>query len=74
MGIAQKPQKICWSQIIRIGFLGGIGFTMSFFVSQLAFSDLLILNQAKIAVLIASIMSGLIGFFILKLFGNQSTK
>ncbi|WP_321316400.1 Na+/H+ antiporter NhaA [Labilibaculum sp.] len=74
IGIAQKPQKICWSQIIGIGFLGGIGFTMSFFVSQLAFSDSLILNQAKIAVLIASIMSGLIGFFILKLFGNQSTK
>ncbi len=74
MGIAQKPQKICWSQILGIGFLGGIGFTMSFFVSQLAFSDSLILNQAKIAVLIASVMSGLIGFMILKMFCNQSTK
>ncbi|MBL4560164.1 MAG: Na+/H+ antiporter NhaA [Labilibaculum sp.] len=74
IGIAQKPQKICWSQIIGIGFLGGIGFTMSFFVSQLAFSDPMILNQAKIAVLIASVMSGLLGFIILKIVNNKSTK
>ncbi len=74
LGIALKPQKICWSQILGIGFLGGIGFTMSFFVSQLAFFDPLILNQAKIAVLIASVMSGSIGFIILKMFRNPSTK
>ncbi|PKQ63761.1 Na+/H+ antiporter NhaA [Labilibaculum filiforme] len=74
MGFAQKPKKICWSQIIGIGFLGGIGFTMSFFVSQLAFSDPLILNQAKIAVLVASVMSGLLGFIILKMVSSKVEK
>ncbi|NOU58183.1 Na+/H+ antiporter NhaA [Marinifilum caeruleilacunae] len=66
--IAQKPSEICWSQILGIGFLGGIGFTMSFFVSQLAFADPEVLSLAKFAVLIASLMSGVIGFLILKLF------
>ena len=74
MGFAQKPQKICWSQIIGIGFLGGIGFTMSFFVSQLAFSDPSILNQAKIAVLIASVVSGLLGFIILRMSNTKPVK
>lgn len=67
-GFAQKPLEICWSQIIGIGFLGGIGFTMSFFVSQLAFTDPSVLSLAKIAVLVASIGSGVVGFAILKLF------
>lgn len=66
IGFAQKPKKICWTQVVGIGFLGGIGFTMSFFVSQLAFFDPVILNQAKIAVLIASVMSGILGFIILR--------
>jgi len=68
LGFAQKPVDVCWSQIIGIGFLGGIGFTMSFFVSQLAFSDPAVLSLAKVAVLIASVFSGLVGFLILKFF------
>jgi len=70
-GFAQKPQEINWSQIIGIGFLGGIGFTMSFFVSQLAFIDASVLNQAKIAVLLASVISGILGFIILKKFCSK---
>lgn len=68
MKLAQKPSEICWSQILGIGFLGGIGFTMSFFVSQLAFTDPEVLSLAKFAVLIASLCSGITGFLILKLF------
>lgn len=67
-GFAQKPKEVCWSQIVGIGFLGGIGFTMSFFVSQLAFDDSAELSLAKFSVLFASIMSGILGFIILKLF------
>jgi NhaA family Na+:H+ antiporter len=66
--LAQKPTEICWPQILGIGFLGGIGFTMSFFVSQLAFIDSEVLSLAKFAVLIASFLSGILGFVILKLF------
>ncbi len=72
LGMAQKPAEVCWSQIIGIGFLGGIGFTMSFFVSQLAFGDPAVLSLAKFAVLIASVFSGLIGFLILKFFCQKS--
>lgn len=68
LGFAQKPTELCWSQIIGIGFLGGIGFTMSFFVSQLAFTDPAVLSLAKIAVLVASVGSGVVGFAILRLF------
>jgi len=71
LGFAQKPIDVCWAQIIGIGFLGGIGFTMSFFVSQLAFTDPAVLSLAKIAVLIASVLSGLIGFLILKSFSQE---
>lgn len=71
LGFAQKPQEVNWSQIIGIGFLGGIGFTMSFFVSQLAFIDPSVLNQAKIAVLLASVISGIFGFIILKKFCSK---
>jgi NhaA family Na+:H+ antiporter len=71
LGFAQKPIDVCWTQIIGIGFLGGIGFTMSFFVSQLAFTDPAVLSLAKIAVLIASAFSGLIGFLILKFYSQK---
>ncbi len=73
LGFAQKPIDVCWTQILGIGFLGGIGFTMSFFVSQLAFSDAAVLSLAKVAVLIASVLSGVIGFLILKYFSNNQT-
>lgn len=71
LGIAQKPTELYWSQIVGIGFLGGIGFTMSFFVSQLAFTDPSVLSLAKVAVLIASIGSGVLGFVILKVFSRK---
>ena len=71
LGLARKPVDVYWSQILGIGFLGGIGFTMSFFVSQLAFTDSSVLSVAKLAVLIASVFSGLIGFLILKFFSHD---
>lgn len=72
LNLAKKPSKICWSQILGIGFLGGIGFTMSFFVCQLAFVNIEVLNLAKFAVLIASFISGIVGFIILKVFCVKS--
>jgi NhaA family Na+:H+ antiporter len=73
-GWAQKPEEIAWSQIIGIGFLGGIGFTMSFFVSQLAFLDEQVLSLAKFAVLIASFIAGVVGFTILKYFSKNENE
>ncbi len=71
LGFAEKPNDVRWAQIIGIGFLGGIGFTMSFFVSQLAFADPATLSLAKMAVLIASVLSGFIGFMLLKKFSKE---
>ncbi|TKG97157.1 Na+/H+ antiporter NhaA [Puteibacter caeruleilacunae] len=66
-GLAKKPDDVHWIQIIGVGLLGGIGFTMSFFVSQLAFTEVEFLRMAKFAVLMASVCSGFVGFWVLRL-------
>jgi len=67
MGIAKLPEASSMSQIFGVAFLGGIGFTMSIFVADLAFmgSDTLIF-QAKIGILCASLFSGLFGYIWLR--------
>ncbi len=60
------PQGIRWKDIMGVGFLGGIGFTMSIFITLLAFDDDLIINEAKMSILIASVIAGTIGFFWLR--------
>jgi NhaA family Na+:H+ antiporter len=67
MKISTLPPDSKWSYIFGAGILGGIGFTMSIFISLLAFSDAFIIDQAKIAVLIASLCAGVVGFLFLKL-------
>jgi len=65
--VAKLPEGSTMSQIFGVAFLGGIGFTMSIFVADLAFigNDELIF-QAKIGILAASLFAGLFGFFWLK--------
>jgi NhaA family Na+:H+ antiporter len=53
-------------QMVGLGFLGGIGFTMSMFISSLAYQDAGLLNHAKIGILIGSLTSGILGYLILK--------
>jgi NhaA family Na+:H+ antiporter len=67
LNIAKLPKDSTMSQIFGVAALGGIGFTMSIFVADLAFSgnDLFIF-QAKIGILAASIFSGLLGFIWLR--------
>jgi NhaA family Na+:H+ antiporter len=66
-GLCVLPKDLKWKDIIGVGFLAGIGFTMSIFITLLAFSDTTLINNSKIAILIASFFAGLLGFFILKL-------
>ncbi len=64
--ISSLPDKAAWMQIIGVGFLAGIGFTMSIFISVLSFTgQTLLLSEAKFSVLVASILSGVIGALIL---------
>ncbi len=60
------PKDLSWKKIIGVGFLGGIGFTMSIFVTLLAFEDNQIITNSKFMILIGSLISGIIGFVWLK--------
>jgi NhaA family Na+:H+ antiporter len=52
--------------------LGGIGFTMSIFIALLSFENVEYQTEAKFAVLIASVMSGIAGFLLLKMYNKHS--
>lgn len=69
-GLCRLPNDLAWRHVFGAGALAGIGFTMSIFITNLAFvgaGDLV--NDSKMAILIASILSGIIGFVWLKLRG-----
>lgn len=67
LGLCALPPDLKWKNILAAGFLGGIGFTMSIFITLLAFDDAEIINNSKIAILVASFVAGLIGFSWLRL-------
>jgi NhaA family Na+:H+ antiporter len=56
---------VTWAQVTGAGCLAGIGFTMSLFVTDLAFNDELLIATAKVGILAASLASGFIGFVLL---------
>jgi NhaA family Na+:H+ antiporter len=66
IGLCVLPTDLKWKNIIGAGFLGGIGFTMSIFITILAFENADIVNNSKIAILMASLISGVIGFLWLR--------
>ncbi|MDO3695794.1 Na+/H+ antiporter NhaA [Wenyingzhuangia sp. chi5] len=68
IGFCKLPEDLSWKSIIGVGFLGGIGFTMSIFITLLAFDNDDIINKAKFVILLSSLIAGLIGFISLKLF------
>ena len=65
-GLCALPNDLKWKNIIGAGFLGGIGFTMSIFITLLAFDDNEVIDHSKIAILLASLIAGTIGFLFLK--------
>lgn len=66
LGLCKLPIDLNWKTILGVGFLGGIGFTMSIFVTLLAFDNETIINNAKFIILLSSLTAGTIGFFSLK--------
>ena len=68
LGIAALPEGVTPGQIIGLGFLAGIGFTMSVFISELAFYDEDLTTLAKKAIFAASFLSGVIGYVMLRFF------
>ncbi|MGA9639100.1 Na+/H+ antiporter NhaA [Flavobacterium sp.] len=66
IGFCKLPADLNWKTIISVGFLGGIGFTMSIFITLLAFDNQEIINNAKFVILLSSLAAGTIGFLALK--------
>ena len=73
-GICVLPRGIHLKTILGTGMLGGIGFTMSVFITLLAFHDTTTSNEAKLAIVLASVVSGLLGYLFLTLVHNKSLK
>ncbi len=71
IGICRLPLDLAWRHVLGAGMLGGIGFTMSIFITNLAFATNPVeINGSKMAILIASLTAGTIGFLWLKFFGR----
>ena len=64
--ISHLPEDLNWKSVLGVSFLGGIGFTMSIFITLLAFSDTEHINNSKIMILISSLIAGLLGLLYLK--------
>jgi NhaA family Na+:H+ antiporter len=65
LGWAALPQHAGWGTLVATAMLGGIGFTMSLFIAGLAFPDPVMLDEAKIGVLTASTVAGVLGYLVL---------
>ena len=65
LGISSKPAGINWKILYGGGVLAGIGFTMSLFITNLAFSQDKLIETAKVGILLASLISAIIGYIIL---------
>ncbi|MFF5383843.1 Na+/H+ antiporter NhaA [Pedobacter suwonensis] len=69
--ISKLPEGANWKHIAGVALLAGIGFTMSLFISGLAFDNPLFIDQAKYGILVASIVAGLLGTIVLKRIGKS---
>jgi len=65
LGLSQLPSDVFWRHIVGAGFLGGIGFTMSIFITLLAFGNPEVIQSSKISILLSSLLAGTVGFLIL---------
>ena len=67
LGLCELPTAVNFKRVFGAGLLAGIGFTMSIFVSMLAFKDPQYVNEAKLMILVASVVAAISGFFYLKM-------
>jgi NhaA family Na+:H+ antiporter len=65
-GLASRPEGASWGQVLGVGMLGGIGFTMSLFIGTLAFPDPAYAAQVRLGVLAGSLLSALAGYLVLR--------
>jgi len=65
LGWAELPAGVSWKQLYGVSWLAGIGFTMSLFITNLAFADPRLVEQAKTGILLASLIAGAVGYRLL---------
>ena len=65
-GLTELPNTVSWTHVIGIGLLGGIGFTVAIFIAGLAFENPVLVNDAKMGILGASLVAGLVGYGLLR--------
>lgn len=63
--IASLPENVNWMHMLGAAILGGVGFTMAIFVANLAYTDEVLITEAKLSILIASCVAGIVGFVFL---------
>ncbi|MEJ2698367.1 MAG: Na+/H+ antiporter NhaA [Desulfuromonadales bacterium] len=73
IGVAELPAGTTWPEIFGIGLLGGIGFTMSLFITNLAFADPQLIDAAKASIFAASLLAGIAGFALLSFTGKKKS-
>ncbi|MEO8287035.1 MAG: Na+/H+ antiporter NhaA [Chloroflexota bacterium] len=66
VGLVTLPKGITWRHVAGLACLGGMGFTMSLFVATLAFGSSQLLETAKLGILAASLIAGVVGFVVLR--------
>lgn len=70
--LTRLPSGVSWRHVIGAGFLGGIGFTMSIFITLLAFDDPGIIDESKIVIAFSSTIAGIAGYFYLSMIRKPS--
>lgn len=68
------PKGVKWKEVLGIGLLAGIGFTMSIFITLLAYDDSILIRESKISILLASLVSGILGYSWLHLILKKQKK
>ena len=66
LGYATLPSNVTWRQLHAVAWLAGIGFTMSLFVADLAFGASLLTTSAKVGIIGASVLAGIVGWALLR--------
>ena len=73
-GIARLPENVSWKHVYGVACLTGVGFTMSLFIGSLAFTTADVMNAVRLGVVLGSVLSGIIGYLLLKSAAHHSAK
>jgi NhaA family Na+:H+ antiporter len=73
-GIARLPENVSWKHVYGVACLTGVGFTMSLFIGSLAFATADVMNAVRLGVVLGSVLSGIIGYLLLKSAAHHSAQ